>query len=72
MATAPALRLPDFERQLVVTPGATDVAIGAIFKQDFLSGLQPIAFSIWKLNATKIRYYAYERELLGIVWTINH
>ena len=71
MATAPVLRLPDFERQFVVTTDASDVAIGAILEQDFGSGLQPIAFSSRKLNPTEIRYSAYERELLGIVWAIG-
>ena len=44
MAMAPVLRLPDFERQFIVTTDASDVAIGAILEQDFGSGLQPIAF----------------------------
>ena len=71
MATAPVLRLPDFEKQFVVTTDASDVAIGAILEQDFGSGLQPVAFASRKLNATEIRYSAYERELLGIVWAIG-
>ena len=59
MATAPVLRLPDFEEQFMVTTDASDVAIGAILEQDFGSGLQPIAFASRKLNATEIRYSAY-------------
>ena len=72
MATTPVLRLPDFELQFVVMTDAGDVAIGAILEQDFGSGLQPTAFSSWKLNAIEIHYSAYERELLGIVWAIGH
>ena len=68
IATAPILRLPDFERQFIITMDISDVAMGAILEQDFGSGLQPIAFSSRKLNPTEIRYSAYERELLGIVW----
>ena len=71
MASAPILRLPDFERQFVVTTDASDVAVGAILEQDFGSGLQPIAFASRKLNPTEVRYSAYERELLGIVWAIG-
>ena len=71
IATAPILRLPDFERQFIITTGASDVAIGAILEQDFGSGLQPIAFSSRKFNSTEIRYSEYERELLGIVWAIG-
>ena len=71
MATAPILRLPDFEKQFVVTTDASYVAVGAILEQDFCSGLQPIAFASRKLNATEIRYSAYEREMLGIVWALG-
>ena len=71
MATAPVLRLPDFEKQFVVTADASDIAIGAILEQDFVLGLQPVAFLSRKFNATEIRYSAYERKLLGIVWAIG-
>ena len=71
IATAPIPRLSDFERQFVLTTDASDVAIGAILEQDFGSGMQPIAFSSHKLKPTEIRYSAYERELLGIVWAIG-
>ena len=62
---APILRLPDFERQFIIMTDASYIAIGAILEQNFGSGLQQIAFSSRKLNPTKIRYSAYERELLG-------
>ena len=71
MATAPVLRLPDFERQFVVTTDASDIAIEAILEQDFGPGLQPVAFASRKLNSTDIRYSAYDRELSGIVWAIG-
>ena len=71
MATAPILCLPDFEKQFFVTTEASDVAVGAILEQDFGSGLQPIAFARRKLNATEIRYSAYERKMLGIVWALG-
>ena len=71
IATAPILCLPDFGRQSIITTDASDVAIRAILEQDFGSSLQPIAFSSHKLNPTEIRYSAYERELLGIVWAIG-
>ena len=58
IATAPVLRLPNFEQQFVITTDASDVAIGVILEQDFGSGLQPIAYSSRKLNPTEIRYSA--------------
>ena len=70
LTTAPVLKLPYFERQFVVTIDASDAAVGAILEQDFGNGLQPVAFASRKLNNAEMRYSAYERELLGIVWAI--
>ena len=70
LTTAPVLRLPDFDRQFVVTTDASDAAVGAILEQDFGKGLQPVAFASRKLNGAEMRYSAYERELLGIVWAL--
>ena len=54
----------------MVTTGASDAAVGAILEQDFGNGLQPVAFASRKLNGAKMRYSAYGRELLGIVWAL--
>ena len=54
----------------MVTTDASDAAVGAILEQDFGNGLQPVAFASRKLNGAEMRYSAYERELLGIVWAI--
>ena len=70
LTTAPVLRLPDFERQFVVTTDASDAAVGAILEQDFGNGLQPVAFASRKLNGAEMRYSTYKRELLGIVWAL--
>ena len=54
----------------MVTTDASDAAVGAILEQDFGNGLQPVAFASRKLNTAEMRYSAYERELLGIVWAM--
>ena len=71
LATTPVLRLLDFDHQFVVTTDASDVAVGAILQQDVGNGLQPVAFASRKLQQAEVRYSAYERELLGIVWAIG-
>ena len=71
LATAPVLRLPDFDHQFVVTTDASDVAVGAILHQDVGNGLQPVASASRKLQQAEVRYLAYERELFAIVWAIG-
>ena len=71
MTTAPVLIFPDFDREFVLTTDASLTAVGGILQQDHGRGLQPIAFASKKLNAAEIRYSAYERELLGIVWAVG-
>ena len=68
---APVLKMPDFEYPFVVTTDASLVLVGAILEQDFGQGLKPMAFESRKLNRVETCYSAYERELLGIVWTIG-
>ena len=71
LASSPILRLPDFERQFVVTTDASDVAVGAILEQDSGHVLQPVALISRKLNNVESPYSAYERELLGITWALG-
>jgi hypothetical protein len=71
MTTAPVLLFPDFHRQFVLTTDASLVAVGGILQQDQGQGLQPLAYASKKLNNAEVRYSAYERELLGIVWAIG-
>ena len=71
LATAPVLKLLDFDQQFVVTTDASDAAVGAILEQDFGKRLQPVAFASRKLNGAEIQYSAYEQELLGIVLALG-
>ena len=54
----------------MVTTDASDAAVDPILEQGFGNGLQPVAFASRKLNGAEMRYSAYERELLGIVWAL--
>ena len=71
LATAPILLLPDFALPFVITTDASEAAVGAILEHNQGRGLQPVAFASRELNSTEMRYSAYERELLGIVWALG-
>ena len=71
LVTAPVLHMPDFDLPFVLTTDASAVSVGGILEQDFGAGLQPVAYESKKLSPAEMRYSAYERELLGIVWAIG-
>ena len=71
LVTAPVLHMPNFDLPFVLMTDASAVSVGGILEQDFGSGLQPVAYESKKLSPTEMRYSAYERELLGIVWAIG-
>ena len=54
----------------MATTDASDVVLGAILEQDFGNDLHLVAFANTKLNNAEMRFSAYERELLGIVWAL--
>ena len=56
--TAPVLRMPDFNREFVVTTDASLVLVGAILEQNFGQGLQPAVFESRKLNPVETKYSA--------------
>ena len=70
LTTTPVLKLPDFDRQFVVTTDASDAVVGAILEQDFGNGLQLVAFASRKLNDAEMQYSAYKWELVSIVWAL--
>ena len=71
LVTAPVLHMPNFDLPFVLTTDASAMSVGGILEQDFGSGLQLVAYESKKLSPTEMRYSAYERELLGIVWAIG-
>ena len=66
------LRFPDFTRQFIVTTDASQYALGAVLSQGDKGAERPIEFASKQLNAAESRYSAIERELLGVVWAVEH
>lgn len=72
VASAPTLVLPDHSLDFQLNTDASDFAIGAVLSQDRGQGLQPVAFASRKLNSAERNYPTYEKELLAVVWALQH
>lgn len=64
----PILRFPDFSKPFVLETDASNLAIGAILKQE----KQMIDCFSQKLNNTQINYSVMEKELLAILKGLEH
>jgi hypothetical protein len=72
LSTAPILQFPDFDKGFVLTTDASTTAVGAVLSQTQEEGDRPVAFASRRLTPAETRYSTIERELLGVVWAVEH
>lgn len=72
ITSAPVLASPDFTRKFYVQTDASDVAVGVVLFQKFDEGEHPIAFASRTLTSVERKYSSTERELIGVVFGIEH
>lgn len=72
LCSEPLLQYPDFTKPFVVTTDASQIAIGGILSQGAIGKDQPIAYTSRLLNDAEQNYSTIERELLAIVYAVNH
>lgn len=72
LCSAPVLKFPNFGRPFIISTDASGEAIGAVLSQVDESGDRPVAFASRKLKPAERRYSTIERELLGVVWAVDH
>lgn len=70
----PILQYPDFEREFCLTTDASDIAVAAVLSQtDKETNLElPIAYASRTLLDAETRYSTTEKELLAVVWGVEH
>lgn len=68
----PILQYPVFSEDFLLTTDASNYAIGAILSQGEIGKDLPIAYASRTLNKAECNYSTIERELLAIVWAVQH
>lgn len=72
LISEPILQYPDFSKEFILTTDASNFSIGAVLSQNHSGSDLPIAYASRTLNRAESNYNTTERELLSIVWAINH
>jgi hypothetical protein len=73
LTQAPTLALPDTQRDYILRTDASDTAVSAILVQKDSEGNEhPIAFGSHTLNSAQRNYTVTEREMLALVWGLEH
>lgn len=68
----PLLRYPDFSRKFILTTDASGYAIGGVLSQGEVGKDPPIAYTSRLLNSAERNYSTIERELLAVVYGVQH
>ncbi|CAK9812938.1 Retrovirus-related Pol polyprotein from transposon 17.6 [Anthophora plagiata] len=68
----PVLQYPDFNKPFLLTTDASDFAIGGILSQGSVGKDKPIAYASRVLNSAELNYPTIQKELLAIVYCIQH
>ena len=73
LSTYPVLRAPNYERTFSLAVDASNKGIGGVLLQEDQSGvLHPICYFSKKLNSAQQNYSVIEKELLGLVLSLQH
>ncbi|KAL0128551.1 hypothetical protein PUN28_003706 [Cardiocondyla obscurior] len=68
----PILQYPDFTKPFLLTTDASGIAIGGILSQGTIGKDQPISYASRVLNDAEKNYSTIEKELLAIVYCVQH
>ena len=67
----PILRLPQFDKEFILTTDASQEGIGAVLSQEYEGVKMPVMYVSRKLIPAETRYSTIERECLALVWAVK-
>lgn len=71
LISPPILANPDFNESFTIESDASDLAVGAVLTQVQKGEKRVIAYFSKKLNSTRRKYAAVEKECLAVLWAIE-
>nr|XP_012151327.1 PREDICTED: uncharacterized protein LOC105663898 [Megachile rotundata] len=72
ICSEPLLQFPSFSQPFLVTTDASDFAVDAILSQGPIGKDLPVAYASRVLNDAEINYSTIEKELLAILFVVEH
>ena len=72
ICSEPLLQYPDFMKPFVVTTDESNFALGAVLSQGEIGQDLPIAYASRTLNDAELKYFTTEKELLAIIFAVQH
>ena len=67
----PLLRIPDQQRQFIISSDASGIALGAVLSQVYNGNEHPVSFASRVLSDAEKNYSVIEKELLAIVFAVK-
>ena len=71
MIKAKPIHLPNFKKTFMIFTDACDTGIAWVLTQKENGRVLPISWISIRLNVAERNYFTTEKELLGIVWTVE-
>jgi len=71
LSSEPILKLPDLNREIILSTDASNKSLGACMMQEYDGVKHPVMYASKKMLSREQNYSAGEREALAIVWAVN-